>query len=316
MESPIKIPRTLSLLQNCWASAEGRVCKLISKRYLAHDEVFITRLFYGQLRERFTKKNRKSAFERSFAEDLRAIYSSKDFSSEVERVSRGIIARVSYHEPATERLSGADMGLAVVRPNVEFFFPDSPAWGGLAAASSALGARNWRLKHSLNKQGLLCQAKRQTSRRTWGKLTQNQKSVLPSHLEYTAFLFYGYSDVGRTRLKPFLWKTCGGISIQTVEQWLRRPKLKETFTSQDVLAALAAGDVGTADQEIIRTAICPEAIAHLKIEITWKQGYPPDTGPRDGGSGSEYLQHKKRSQISKMNQKSAARHLHSKKYSG
>ena len=77
MRNLMKIPKTLKLLQECWMSAENRVRGLIAKKYHIHDEVFITRLFYGELYEEFEKKNSSKNFERAFQDDLKKDFQQK-----------------------------------------------------------------------------------------------------------------------------------------------------------------------------------------------------------------------------------------------
>ena len=47
MQPITKLPRCLNLIVLCWNNAESKVCSLVEKKYWVHDEVFVTRLLYG-----------------------------------------------------------------------------------------------------------------------------------------------------------------------------------------------------------------------------------------------------------------------------
>jgi hypothetical protein len=168
LKSLIALPSTISLLVQCWEAAEERVCHLVTDRYTVHDEVFITRLFCGELGWLLRQESECGKFSAAFLEDLGTAFrnvtsSHKGVYQELRRISSGLIARIRYHEPAVEGMTGGDLGIAVMRPNVR------------------MGKTN-QLTHELHEQGLLCQAKRQARSRTWGSLTNKQKEVLPGRL--------------------------------------------------------------------------------------------------------------------------------------
>ena len=264
MSALIKLPNSLELIKLCWLVAEGRVCNLISEKYHAHDEVFITRLLFGEVKEEFNKANELGLFEQSFENDLLLLFNEPTLRDDVRRLSTGIIAHITYHEPQMERISGGDFGLAVIRPNVQKI-------------------KQGNLRESMHQQGLLCQAKRQTIKGDFGYLTDRQKEVLPNHLDYLAVLLYKYSDTQRIILQPFEWSDCKWNDIDDVVYFLANYLSAKTTNSGNLLTLLGEGIFGTADARVIESVICPDDIPHIKIQITWRDGPPPppiEPGPQ------------------------------------
>jgi len=66
----IAMPRTISLLHQCWSEAESRVRDNVAKKFDVHHEVFITRLWYGELKLRLVELSDHGDCERTFAEAL------------------------------------------------------------------------------------------------------------------------------------------------------------------------------------------------------------------------------------------------------
>lgn len=256
------LPATLSLLVGCWIEVESRVRRLIAERYTVHDEVFINRLLYGELSVRFREANENGAFTQAVLADLCLIATTSRLIRDARRITKGIVARASYHEPAIEAVTGADMGLTVVRPD-------------FSVTDGRTGFRSW-----LHEQGLLCQAKRQKENRKWGLLSPSQESVLPEHVPYLALLLYGYRDSDRHELDPFAWKPCAGMDIGGVQSLLRSGSFGQTLRSGETIDALGNGRIGTNDIRILTEVICAGETAHLKLEITWAGGPPtPNDGP-------------------------------------
>lgn len=260
MSSLINLPETLGLIKRCWCLSEERVCNLISNKYHAHDEIFITRLLYGEMEEELNKCNKEGLFKTNFLNDLRSIFNTDELKYEVCRLSEGIIARITYHEPDMEKKSGADFGMAVIRPNIEKI-------------------KKNQLKHSMHQQGVLCQAKRQKINQNMGQLTDKQKEIIPGYLDFYALLLYVYSDCDRKQLQPFVWSNYKWSDVGEIEYFLKYYEDEETINSDKLLELLGNGRIGTENQDIINSIICPEIKSYIKIEITWTDGPPPPPGP-------------------------------------
>jgi hypothetical protein len=187
------------------------VRELIAEKYTVHDEVFISRLFYGELSARFRAANENNEFAEAVFTDLQQVASNALLLKAATHVTTGLIARVSYHEPQVERFTGGDMGFTVVRP------------------SFAVTARGTDFSSWLHEQGLLCQAKRQSADEEWGSFTKNQKAVLPERMAYAALLLYGYSDESRHMLLPFMWKPCAGYDLDEIESWLDEDTIRRVI---------------------------------------------------------------------------------------
>jgi hypothetical protein len=248
----------------CWQAAEARVCREVGTKYREADEEAITILLCGELRQEFAEKNDNREFERTFASDLQNGFRFVDLNW----VSHGLIGRVVHHPKQVEKRTGGDFGLVVGRPHVEHRF---------------------KTKVSMHSQGLLVQAKKTSKSGTLGKLTPNQRTVLPARLEYTAFLLYMYAARG-AELAPFGWVCARGRPLPVVEADLARlngayPKsiadyqrilTSSVASSMDVIEALSKGTCGTSDQQVIDADICPSPASSVTIEITWRDGRPPD----------------------------------------
>ncbi len=257
MRSLLALPRTLDLLVRCWSGAEADVRRLVAEKYTAHDEVFINRLFYGELAARLRAANGQQEYSQAVLADLRELTGTGPLAKEARRVTAGIIARASYHEPRIESVTGGDLGLTIVRPS-------------FASSGDGRSLASW-----LHEQGLLCQAKRQTADGKWGSLTARQKEVLPQHMPYLAILLYRYSDGRRHDLADFTWKPCASMNLTGIERWLRASDLTGIMHSPKVIYKLGNGELGTGDEDIIRDVICVGDTACLKVEITWPEGRPP-----------------------------------------
>lgn len=257
-----KRDRTLHLLTHCWETSESNVRQLIEERYHAHDEVFITRLLFGELRAELKPRNDSGEFEVAFKQDLQDHFTEHSIRSEVTRMSKGIVARVSYHEPHIEKRTGGDMGLAVARPIVR-------------------RASTTRLVYKVAQQGVLSQAKREDAKRKFGAFTEKQREVLPQHMDYAAILLYAYEQREQYRLAPFLWLPCNGCTLAEIEEVLKDYDscMAEGIQSEAVLRVLWRGNIGTGDDRIIAEHICPGDAPYILIEITWRDGTPEAPPP-------------------------------------
>jgi hypothetical protein len=261
MNSLTALPRTLELLIRCWMNAETEVRRLVTEKYTVHDEVFINRMFYGELCACLHAANERKEFSQAVLADLQHSTSTSDLRDAARRVTAGIVARVSYHEPHVEAVTGGDMGFTVVRPS-------------FAVSANRKDFSSW-----LCEQGLLCQAKRQKPDGSWGTLTTKQKKILPGQFDYLALLLYGYSDSSRVALADFAWKSCAGRDLVSIDSWLKASGLDDIMRSPEVIDRLGNGRLGTNNEDVIRDVICAGDTAQLKVEVTWPDGPPPPDDP-------------------------------------
>ena len=159
MRSVLRIPKTLDLLCKCWAQAEAALQSYIKVNSPDIDEEIITHFFYARLSESLRVSSEHKAIETAFLSDLRASSIGHVRDDDLQRIARGLVADVLIHRRNTERLTGGDFGLMIVRPHIE------PGYRSL--------------KISDYRRGVLTQAKLKHADGRWGTFTPNQERVLP-----------------------------------------------------------------------------------------------------------------------------------------
>ena len=222
------------------------------KKFPDRDEEIITELFHAELETEFATVSEKGAVERVFLEDLKQAFQHVRTHELQSKIARGLIATVSFHHRKTEERTGGDLGIVLVRPDVQ----ESYAWSELAIKSDY-------------KRGLLC--RRRCSRRDsrWGGLSHAQQKGLSKKLNYFALLLYRYADQNgdRRNLGPLrLAASCRWVG-DTNKQWLSSDKFPSLQDSQRTLGALGTGYIGTDDAAVIDRDITPPQRPSLVIDV-------------------------------------------------
>jgi hypothetical protein len=251
----LEIPNTLKCLAKYWLKAEESLRNDINSIYPEADEEFITRMFHGKYSAILKIISEQKLIENAFLNDLKNTFPELDI--ELNRIANRLIAEFSLHKRATERITGGDIGLLIIRPNVEL--------------------KDNYLKIFDYRSGLLCQAKLKNSRGKWGKLSNNQLKVLQDRLSYFALVLYSYSDSERRYLNPFKWKICNSAKIDEIQQWLNKDNFTGLLSSDDIIIQLGSDKIGTNDDEIIDKYISPANNPVLVIRITWPDKKEPDS---------------------------------------
>jgi hypothetical protein len=256
------IRNTGKLITDCWLLAEQSLREVVNKKFRDRDEEIITELFRAELETEFATASEKGNVERAFLEDLKQAFQHVRTHELQSKIARGLIATVSFHNRKTEERTGGDLGIVLVRPDVQ----ESYAWSELAIKSDY-------------KRGLLCQAKvfRRNSR--WGGLSPAQQKGLSKKLNYFALLLYRYADQkgDRRDLGPFGWQLAAGGSVAQIKQWLSSDKFPNLQDSQRILGALARDQIGTDDTAVIDKDITPPQRPSLVINVRWKDDSPGDS---------------------------------------
>ncbi|RJR21258.1 MAG: hypothetical protein C4581_02160 [Nitrospiraceae bacterium] len=253
----LKIPNTLEVIVTCWERAEQRLQYEIDENYPGLNEECITRIFHGLLAKELRKASDEFLIEKEFLRDLKNAFPDADFS-QLSGFSSGLIANVTLHERETERITGGDIGLMIVRPKI--YCNITPKYDG-----------NYR-------RGLLCQAKLKDSKGKWGRFSSKQKNVLPERLEYFGLLLYSYKDEERHKLNNFLWQICNSASsFKEVENWSKRDNFPSPVDSGWVIRKVGEEEIGTHDDEILDEIIAPLGNPALIITIDWPNDKRPST---------------------------------------
>src|SRR5208282_2298875 len=143
------------------------------------------------------------------------------------------------HPREKEESTGGDIGLVLIRPNVNLH----QFRRGALIVDEHYG------------RGLLCQAKIKHRspagrRALWGSFTPNQRKVLRNRTEYLALLLYEYANTERKKLIPFQWQMCGGVNFKNVEHWLKSGVFPSLSNSEKIIRLLAGGKIGTGQKNI------------------------------------------------------------------
>lgn len=252
---PMPISNVGGAIIKCWLKAEEAVCNNLPRD---SDEEHITNLFRGEFEKELEKASNSGGIEASFVRDLQDSFPDFDVYELRTKIARGLVATVAFHPKHVEGKTGGDLGIVLVRPNVQ----ESFGWSEITINGDY-------------RRGLLVQAKllRDSS---WGKLTTAQTKNLPDKLKFSSLLLYKYLDDERRKLRPFEWQLTFGSSITDVLQWLRSGIFPSLKKSQEVLLGLVNGKIGTDVSEVIEREITPPMKrASLTIRIHWRDNPPP-----------------------------------------
>jgi hypothetical protein len=257
----IPIPVLGSLIIRCWANAEQALQESL-KDSPDSDEEFVTRLFQSKLSLEFDEVSTSGAVARAFLSDLDRTFPHVEHTS-LSAISNGLVATVSFHDRVTEAATGGDLGIVIIRPDVQ-----------------EVVYRGSDLNISDDYQrGILCQAKMFRRNSKWGPLTRKQKQTLPNRLEYFALLLYRYADQKGERrdLESFIWQLAGDATLEQISQWLVSGQFPNPQNSQQILGALIHGTIGTDNKKLIEMDIAPPLRSSLVIRIRWRDDGPGTT---------------------------------------
>jgi len=254
------IPAVGKLITESWASAELGLRKKLSEQYPDSDEEPVTFLFRGELDLNLRKLANSGAVEKAFLSDLKQAFPTIA-SESLRGITHGLVASVSFHPKRVEGETGGDLGIVIVRPDVQ---------------RGSLSNLYLTIEHDY-RNGLLCQAKMFRHNSRWGSLTSKQRKTLAAKLSYLALLLYRYADqnVERRFLQPFEWQLARGATIGDVKAWLAEDQFPELLNSRQVLKALIDEKIGTDDKMLIDKYIAPPLRRSLTITIRWKDGQDP-----------------------------------------
>jgi hypothetical protein len=255
---PMPILNVGGVIIRCWMKAEEAVCKNLPRD---SDEEHITNLFRGELEKELEKASNSGGVEAAFVRDLQKSFPDFDVHEMRTKIARRLVATVAFHPKQVEGKTGGDLGIVLVRPDVQ----ESFGWSQVTVKGDY-------------RRGLLCQAKLLRGDSSWGTLTKAQEKNLPDKLKYSGLLLYKYLDEARRKLHPFEWQLTSGTSIADVIQWLRSGIFPSLKKSREVLDALVKGRIGTDVPEVIERDITPPLKrTSLTIRVHWKDDSAPPT---------------------------------------
>lgn len=254
----LEIPNTLDVLIERWLLAEQTLRNDIERYHPDAGEEYITESFHGIYGRMLSDASESKLIENAFLKDLKKAFPL--LTSYLPKISRGLIAEITLHKRQTERITGGDIGLLVIRPNV-------------FVQGDYIKIKDYR-------RGLLCQAKLKNRLGKWGNFTERQIEVLPERMSYLSLLLYSYQDNSRRCLSPFTWQLCNSGTFEEVQNWLKNDKFPELVASDHIVAHLGYSLIGTDNDHIIDSIISPSSNRTLVIKITWP-GWP-----RPGRPGS------------------------------
>jgi hypothetical protein len=251
----LPLENTLEVIAASCEAAEQAVRQQIERKYDSADEEFITRLFHGELRFALKTATEKRAISDAFHADLTAALSGAFDSHTLQNLSADIFAESRFHKRSVEAKTGADFGLLIVRPFVQY-------------TSHSLAI-------TMAKQGLLCQAKLRHED-VWGTLTKTQKKVLKNRTQFLSLVLYSYADEKLTKLNPIEWQPCNGVTLRKLSNWLKYQSFPKKLSTADLVRALGSGELGTDDAALIRDIIDGSNVPVIVITIDWPDDRRPD----------------------------------------
>lgn len=255
----MQTPALGNLIADCWMSAEKGV-RETAWQYPDKGEEFITDLLNSDLEREFQKASNNRLVEQAFLRDLEDAFPSITNES-LSKVALGLIATVSFHPRHVEAKTGGDLGIKIVRPNVQMSTFD----------------KYLTIDHD-RQRGLLCQAKIFRRKSQWGPLTRNQLKRLPEKTAYSSLLLYRYADqeAKRRDLQPFAWQLTREATVEEIQSWLASDRFPQLSDSRAVFQKLMGGTIGTGDKAVIDRDIAPSGLREsLVITIRWRDGDDP-----------------------------------------
>lgn len=261
----VELNKLARAIANCWAEAESSLTKLIAENHPNPQEQLITDLLAGELRASVARASESHRIENAFLEDLHSLVPNLSFSD--TRRFGGLIASVTPHpKPHEGRVSAADLGIVILRPQVWL-----NRWDNDTIECSRDHAT-----------GLLAQAKLGRHRKRlkgyrWNRLQKNQKALFSLRRDYYSLLLYRLNGEKLSELQPLGWQLCRDHTVEQVKQWLSAGLFPEEQLSSALLKNLFDEKVGTSDPNIIRSVIGPtlKDFRDIEIRIFWPDGSGP-----------------------------------------
>ena len=251
-------PALGALITECWLTAEQEMRRIVREKHPDSDEEMITNLFQGELRVATEAASSSGAIAAAFMDDISINFPNLDhgFSGDI---SNGLVATVTFHSREVETLTGGDIGIVAIRPDLHWLRRSQLA-----------------IRHGY-RRGLLCQGKMFRRDSKWGRLRRNQRATLRGKLKYAALLLYRYVDQNGERrdLSPFHWQLAEGLRVGQLDECLKSDSFPTVRESRAVLSALFDAQIGTDDDRIIDRDIAPPVRPSLIIRVGWKDGVGP-----------------------------------------
>jgi hypothetical protein len=251
----LPLPWTVGVVANCFVQAQKRVQGVVTQIRPDADEEAITNDLERELAEQLHFASAGRHIETAFMKDLIRAYPQVDMSRFAKAAS-GLIAMVSWHNRAVEKITGGDFGLVLVRPLVVHNYP-------LIKITSGYG------------RGVTVQAKKMGPGPKRGTLTQRQEEGFADFKKQGAVVVYRFED--EHTLHDFEWHDCRRRQLRTVRRWLRDNAFPKGLETAEFVNRLGNGSLGTADATTIERSVSPHGQRTLVIRIDWPDGRPPES---------------------------------------
>lgn len=255
----IQLKKTVELIASLFFDAETKLISKIGKDFPAATEEQITDIFHEILAEVLEKASKERKIEEAFIKDINSSFHNIE-NFHINKLSKGLIASVSWHNRVTEGRSGGDIGLLFVQPTIT------------AEHNGKLS-----LIRQGNRQALLVQAKRKKFQKPWRQLTLPQQKNLKDRTEFLSLLRFEYVDNQNRNLKPFVWTLCKGYKLDQLMIWLTNNNFPNSLNTPNLIKDLGFGKIGTKDYNIIESIIFPDKIQTMVIIIDWKDDDDPQS---------------------------------------
>lgn len=264
----VPIKNTLNKIVEIADVAEKGMQEHIRKFYHKSNEECVTHMFYGQLMYGLKEASNNGAIENAFLKDLKAIdiagsnIIQYQWESIAKSKAKSLIAEVVLHNKRQEGRTGGDFGLIIMRPQLEVSGKKLSIFKG-------------------KRRGLLCQAKMRDEEGNWDDFTENQKTILPNYLKFTAVPLYSYDDEKRTIFNPIRWISCRDMKLDDVVNKIKIGPYDDLLNTGKIIQGLGNGVIGTPKDSDINNVIALSSRPFFEVKIYWKNDKDP--------KGSEFL---------------------------
>lgn len=253
-EESIRLKHLNLLMGDLFKKAEDETKKRIQLLCPEADEEWISIKLFEELAINLYDASLRKDFEFAFEKDINETLGYSDYH--IQSISKGLVANISKHKRCVETKSGGDFGLLINFPKLYY------------------ENKEFDLVQCGDKRGILVQAKLKKYENKWGELTPTQLKIFEKNMSCCSLLRYSYLDAGNRRLDDFQISLCEGYKLTDLKKWLKNDQFLNSYRLYETIMKLGDKEIGTEDDKIIETIICPDNTQTIIITVDWEDRDP------------------------------------------